>query len=853
MQSRDEMCVQKRSNCTEHVDFNKILNRIKNIGKMFNIKVGFSQLCLKVIDQLYDNIPTSEIDELMAKQCASLAIDHPDYGRLASALAISNLHKNTHASFYETMHMMYTNTDMEGKQSPLINKPFYLFVKENKERLEKMINMEKDYELDYFGLKTLEKSYLTKIDKKIVERPQYLWMKVAVAIHMNDFEAIEETYTHLSNLDFTHATPTLFNAGSCRQQLSSCFLLAMEEDSIDGIFSTLSDCAKISKWAGGIGLHIHNIRGSQSLIRGTNGYSDGIVKMLRVYDMVARYVDQGGGKRPGSFAIYLEPWHKDIFDFLKLKVNHGDESRKARDLFYAIWTNDLFMKSVKQNQDWYLMCPDECKGLQDVYGDEFDNLYLKYVKEHKYSKKIKARELWYAILDSQMETGTPYILYKDACNKKSNQNNLGTIKSSNLCTEIVEYSSKDETAVCNLASIALSKCVNAVDMVFDFDKLEALTRMVTRNLNKIIDINFYPTSKTERSNKLHRPIGIGVQGLADTFAMLDYAFDSEEARRLNKLIFETIYYAAVSESNKIAIDRGNQLKQIRYLFDNDYIGFETDIPHEHKLIFPRKTDEFHETVITTDILHLLSTLKPIYNEINQLTIDTLGSYSSFGGSMTSKGVLQFDKWGVTPTTRYNWKELKTSIIKHGLRNSLLIAPMPTASTSQILGNNECIEPFTSNVYSRRTLAGEFVISNKHLIRDLIDLDLWNKDVKNELIKNRGSIQHIESIPDHIKKKYKTVWEISMKSVIDMAKDRGAYICQSQSMNLWMADPSYKTLTAMHFYAWDSGLKTGMYYLRRQPKHHVQQFTIEPTKSTRNTDEISKEDKDEDEPCEACGS
>ena len=840
-QFRNEMRVSKRSKKLENVDFNKILKRIKTVGGEFNIKVGFSQLCLKVIDQLYDGISTTEIDDLMAKQCASLAIDHPDYGKLASALSVSNLHKNTSPSFYDTMKMMYDNNDFDGNHSPLVNKEFFDYVEANKEQLESLIIMNNDYKLDFFGLKTLEKSYLTRIDKKIVERPQYLWLKVATAIHLGDIESIKETYEHLSNLHFTHATPTLFNAGSCRQQLSSCFLQAMKDDSIDGIFETLSDCAKISKWAGGIGLHIHNIRGSDTLIRGTNGYSDGIVKMLRVYDMVARYVDQGGGKRPGSFAIYLETWHKDIFDFLKLKVNHGDESRKARDLFYAMWNSDLFMKCVKENKDWYLMCPNKCKGLYDVYGEEFEALYYKYVDENKYSKKIKARELWYAILDSQMETGTPYLLYKDACNKKSNQNNLGTIKSSNLCTEIVEYSSKDETAVCNLASIALSKCVNQVDMVFDFDKLESITRMVTRNLNKIIDINFYPTKETERSNKLHRPIGIGVQGLADTFAMLDYAFESPEATRLNKLIFETIYYAAVSESNKIAIHRGNELKKIRHLFDQDYLGFETDSPNEHKIIFPRKEDELHNTIVTTEILQKLAELKPIYNEINNLTIDTVGSYSSFTNSMTSQGILQYDKWNVTPTNRYDWSKLKESIKQYGLRNSLLLAPMPTASTSQILGNNECIEPFTSNLYSRRTLAGEFVIMNKHLIKDLLDLDLWNMELKNNLIKNRGSIQHIENIPEHIKKKYKTVWEISMKTVIDMAKDRGAFICQSQSMNLWVADPSYKNLTAMHFYAWESGLKTGMYYLRRQPKHHVQQFTIEPEKNNN------------EEPCETCSS
>ena len=844
-QFRNEMRVIKRSKKYENVDFNKILSRIKNIGKQFNIKVGFSQLCLKVIDQLYDNITTTEIDDLMAKQCASLAIDHPDYGKLASALSVSNLHKNTNDSFYETMKMMYYNKDFEGNHSPLVNKDFYEFVEANKEELENIICKENDFLLDYFGLKTLEKSYLTKINKKLVERPQYLWLKVAIAIHLGNIDDIKETYEHLSNLNFTHATPTLFNAGSCRQQLSSCFLLAMKEDSIDGIFETLSNCAKISKWAGGIGLHIHNIRGKNEPIRGTNGYSDGIVKMLRVYDMVARYVDQGGGKRPGSFAIYIETWHKDIFDFLKLKLNHGDESTKARDLFYAIWNNDLFMKCVKENKDWYLMCPNKCKGLDDVYGDEFENLYLKYVEENKYSKKIKARELWYAILDTQMETGTPYLLYKDACNKKSNQNNLGTIKSSNLCTEIVEYSSKDETAVCNLASIALSKCVNLVDMVFDFNKLESITRMVTRNLNKIIDINFYPTKETERSNKLHRPIGIGVQGLADTFAMLDYAFDSDEAKRLNKLIFETIYYASVSESNNIAIDRGIKLQEIRHLFDQDYLGFETDTPNESKIIFPREQDDMHETMVSNKILKKLEELRPIYQEINGLTMDTLGSYSSFTNSMTSNGILQYDLWNVVPTNRYNWTALKESIKKYGLRNSLLVAPMPTASTSQILGNNECIEPFTSNLYSRRTLAGEFVIVNKHLIKDLIDLDVWSLELKNELIKHRGSIQSFENIPDNIKEKYKTVWELSMKTVIDMAKDRGAYICQSQSMNLWVDDPSYKNLTSMHFYAWESGLKTGMYYLRRQPKHHVQQFTVEPTKMNK--------DSNYEEPCETCSS
>jgi ribonucleotide reductase alpha subunit len=681
------------------------------------------------------------------------------------------------------------------------------FINIYKEQLDNMIAHSRDYLIDYFGFKTLERAYLFRINGIVVERIQHMWLRVAVGIHadLNDndksLKLIQETYKLMSMKYFTHATPTLFNAATPRPQLSSCYLIAMEDDSIEGIFNTLKECAHISKWAGGVGLHIHNIRAKGSHIQGTNGTSNGIVPMLRVFNNTARYVDQGGNKRNGSFAIYLEPWHPDIEDFLEMKKNHGDEELKARDLFYALWISDLFMERVRDNAKWSYFCPHECPRLSDVYGDEFNELYKKYENEGKSRKTVNARDLWFKILDAQMETGTPYLLYKDAVNRKSNQKNLGTIKSSNLCTEITEYSDSNETAVCNLASIALPSFVNIETKEFDYDKLHSVTKVITNNLNKVIDINFYPTEKTKRSNMRHRPIGIGVQGLADTFILMDIPFHSEEAKEINKLIFETIYHASLEKSNEIAIQRKQELNK-----------------PENKIIL---TEE----------------------EINNLKPEQKGSYSSFSNSPISEGIFQFDMWGVTPSERYNWESLRNSIIKNGIRNSLLVAPMPTASTSQILGFNECFEPFTSNLYSRRTLAGEFVVINKYLMKDLMKLGHWNEKIKNNIIANKGSIQQLTILPEHIRNKYKIVWEIPMKHIIDMAADRGAFICQSQSLNLWIEDPTYNTLTSMHFYSWKKGLKTGIYYLRRKAKHQAQQFTIEP--------EMKEKVEEHDEICEMC--
>jgi len=807
----DDMYVIKRNGSLESISFDKILFRIKRIGEEANIKINFSALVMKIIDQLQNKMETYKIDELMAEQCASQITQHPDFGILASRLIISNYHKKTQTKFSDVMNKLYNYKDIHDKHCPMVNENFINIINNNKEKFDDYIDHDRDNLLDYFGFKTLERAYLFKINGEAIERPQHMWMRVAISIHGTNIEKVKKTYDLMSQKYFTHATPTLYNAGTRRQQMSSCYLIAMEDDSIDGIYNTLKDCANISKYAGGIGLHIHNIRSSGTHIRGTNGTSNGIVPMLRVFNNTARYVDQGGGKRNGSFAIYLEPWHSDIANFLEMRKNHGDEELKARDLFYALWIPDLFMERVEKDEHWTLMCPDKCPGLSDVYGDDFNKLYIEYENKNKGNKTMKARELWFKILDSQMETGTPYILYKDSCNKKSNQQNIGTIKSSNLCTEIVEYSDNNETAVCNLASIALSSFVDFETKEFNYEKLHEVTKVVTDNLNNVIDINFYPTDKTKVSNNKHRPIGIGVQGLADTFALMDVCFDSEDAKKINKNIFETMYHAALECSNELSIKRYNEIKNL-------------------KLESKRYQDD--------GLLNYLNEYE-IQNE-NETFV---GAYSSFNDSPTSKGILQFDMWNVKPSERYNWNKLKENIIKYGLRNSLLLAPMPTASTAQILGNNECFEPFTSNIYSRRTLAGEFMIVNKHLMNDLIKLNLWNENVKNNIIANKGSIQQLLHIPQHIRNKYKIVWEISMKQVIDMAKDRGAYICQSQSMNLWQEDPNYGSLTKMHFYAWKAGLKTGMYYLRRKGKHQAQQFTIEPSKTENNNDEI----------CEMCSS
>ena len=966
-QLQEEMRVLKRDGSIEIVSFDKILRRLRTLGNEAALKINYTTLAMKVIDQLFDKISTAKIDELCADQCASLASTHPDYNTLAGRIVVSNHHRNTSPSFSAVMRQLYEFKDGHGQHCPMISEDLFRVVKERSEELDALCDYNRDYLIDFFGFKTLERSYLMKINKKTVERPQHMWLRVALGIHVDDMDSVRESYETMSNKYMTHATPTLFNAGTPRPQLSSCFLLSMESDSIDGIYNTLKDCANISKWAGGIGLHIHNIRAQGSHIRGTNGSSNGIVPMLRVFNNTAKYVDQcivsdtpvltpkgykpiheivagdaiitrpivdpvdfgksefyqandtrgpqaadamddeipvraalghnernigrvdrviihevvdadilviksapmsnaqglpplkitekhpifaikrddvgprasaqwieagelevgdrlvfgesqngthrtitdisvekytgdlydleiglsspnyltptalihnGGGKRNGSFAIYLEPWHADVEMFLQMRKNHGDEELKARDLFYALWIPDLFMRRVKEGGNWTLMCPDECPGLADCYGEEFVALYAKYEQEGKGKKTMLARDLWFQVLDAQMETGTPYILYKDACNAKSNQKNLGTIKSSNLCTEVVEYSSPDETAVCNLASIGLPMFVDPITKTFDFDLLHKVAGIATKNLNRVIDVNYYPTEKTRRSNMRHRPIGIGVQGLADTFIQMDLAFSSDKAKLLNTQIFETIYHAAVEKSVEIA--------QIE------------------------------------------------------------GAYESFAGSPASQGILQFDMWNVKPSDRYDWAQLKENLKTHGMRNSLLVAPMPTASTSQILGFNECIEPLTSNIYSRRTLAGEFIMANRYLMSDLLNLGLWNDQIKNNIIANNGSIQHIDAIPAEIKEKYKTVWEIPMRHLIDMAADRGAYICQSQSLNLWLEAPTYNSLTSMHFYSWTKGLKTGIYYLRRRAAAAAQRFTVEPESRATKDPEDGEHDI-----CESC--
>jgi ribonucleotide reductase alpha subunit len=1188
-----DMRVTKRNGVLEDIAFDKILNRIKKIGHEVGIQLNYSSLAMKVIDQLYDKIETTKIDELAAEQCASLSTQHPDYGVLASRIVVSNHQKNTDPSFHYVMSKLYFFEDIHGKHVPLISKEIWNFIEKHGMELNGMIDHSRDYLIDFFGFKTLERAYLFKVGLQIVERIQHMWLRVALGIHVDLLEPekslllIKESYDLLSQKYFTHATPTLFNAGTPRPQLSSCFLIAMEDDSIDGIYNTLKDCALISKYSGGIGLHIHNIRAKGSHIQGTNGITDGIVPMLRVFNSTARYVNQcftpdswvyskegpkqmdeiqigdelitldgsfkkvneviknsvakeileiratntlfpikvtkeheiylikdqkkmvnfntirnrlnkgivrpgfysasemsendllgvpiptyekdnmnhdleyykfygmmlgdghicmnnresgitlgtekkqelidftrnylnskkirywenvqngcigikwtsnnnnevlqisrdliyneknekqihsdflhlpktkilkilegllktdgsnlkelyyyssslllimqirymlfrlgiltsgnmkdhigeshttihgsvittqklaytlripkheilstildfqvkgqylkyfewnnmlwgrvkninkiqyhgdvydfnmiqnhnyltdmglvhNSGKRNGSFAIYLEPWHPDIEDFLEMRKNHGDEELKARDLFYALWVPDLFMKRIKENGKWSLFCPHECPGLQNIYGDSFVQLYEKYELEGKARKTVNARELWFKVLDAQMETGTPYLLFKDAANNKSNQKNLGTILSSNLCCEVNQYSDDRETAVCNLASIGLPTFVNLETKQFDYEKLHEVTKVVTNNLNKVIDVNFYPTEKTKRSNLLHRPVGIGVQGLADTFLLMDIAFHSEEAKLVNQLIFETIYHASLEKSNELAIER----------------------KRKHSMIFQRIKDILqHQSskILLKDEQELSVYGLPefLYAEVNKLPDSLVGAYSSFVGSPASQGILQFDLWSVTPTSgKYDWAKLKQSIQDHGLRNSLLVAPMPTASTSQILGFNECFEPFTSNLYSRRTLAGEFVVVNKYLMRELIELGLWNEKIKNNIIANKGSVQQLTVLPEHVRNKYKIVWEMPMKHVIDMAADRGAFICQSQSMNLWVEDPTYSTLTSMHFYSWNKGLKTGIYYLRRKAKHQAQQFTIEPEKNSTNEDK-------EDEICEMC--
>lgn len=767
------MYVIKRSGQKEPVMYDKVTERVRRLCYGLNPDFVVPQRVTKyVIGGIFDGVSTSQLDELAAQTSASMTPIHPDYAVLAARIAISNLHKNTKKKFSDVISDLYNYVQKEtGHDAGLIAEDVYQAVIDNKDALDAAIVGARDYFYDYFGFRTLEKSYLLKIDNKIVERPQHMIMRVAVGIHKTDIAAAIETYNMMSEKWFTHATPTLFNAGTPKPQLSSCFLLTTKNDSIDGIFDTLKQCAQISKSAGGIGLSIHNIRANGSYIKGTNGTSNGIVPMLRVFNDTARYVDQGGGKRKGAFAIYLEPWHADIAEFLDLKKNNGKEEMRARDLFYGMWIPDLFMKRLKEGQPWSLFCPNECPGLADTHSEEFEALYEKYESEGKAKKVVQASDIWMKILASQVETGTPYILYKDHANRKSNQQNLGTIKSSNLCTEIIEYTSEDEVAVCNLASIALNKFVKD-DKTFDFAKLEEVTMRVTRNLNKIIDVNFYPIKEAQNSNMRHRPIGIGVQGLADAFIMMRYPFDSEPAIKLNKDIFETIYYAAMKTSIELAKEEG--------------------------------------------------------------------PYSSFQGSPLSKGIFQFDMWNVDPgNSRHDWESLRAEVMKHGARNSLLLAPMPTASTSQILGNNECFEPYTSNIYIRRVNSGDFIIVNKHLLNDLVDLGIWSEKLKNKIIAEDGSVQNIDEIPKHIKELYKTVWEIKQRVIIDMAADRGAFICQSQSMNIHLQNPDNRMLTGMHLYAWEKGLKTGTYYLRSKASTGAKQITIDKA-DLANNDEIIKE-------------
>ena len=818
-----DMYVIKRGGNKEEISFDKILTRVKTLGMEANLNINYSSLVMKVIDKLCNNIKTTQIDLETADQCASSATQHPDYGVLAGRILISNHHKSTSGSFTSVMSALYHYENARGEHAPLINANMWSTIEKYCEELDDMVVHERDYLIDYFGFKTLERAYLLNVGGTPLERPQYMWLRVALSIHGADMEKVKETYDLMSQKYFTHATPTLFNAGSLNQQMSSCYLMQMESDSLKGIYNTLHDCASISKWSGGIGLHIHNVRAKGTRIQGTNGVSTGIVPMLRVFNETARYVDQGS-KRKGSFAIYLEPWHADIEDFLEMKKNHGDENMKARDLFYALWIPDLFMKRVQEDGIWTLMCPHKCPGLAKAYGDEFVELYTKYETDKMGNRSIKARELWYKILDSQMETGTPYMLYKDTINEKSNQKNLGTIMSSNLCTEITEYSDEEETAVCNLASIGLPMFVNKETKTFDYSELHRVSKVVTNNLNKVIDVNFYPTPKTLTSNMRHRPIGIGVQGLADTFMLMDIPFHSEEASRVNKQIFETIYHAALEQSNEIARDRASKMID-EMTMDDGSIS-----PHIWMQLCEMRGNVDDAEFIRRDDYEEIT-----FNSVDKVLLkefrsNHIGAYSSFEGSPAQQGTLQFDMWNVKPSASYDWNKLKANIAKWGLRNSLLVAPMPTASTSQILGFNECFEPFTSNIYKRGTLAGDFTIVNKYLMEDLMKLGLWNEQIKNNIISNGGSVQQLTMLSEHMRNKYKTVWEIPMRHIIDMAADRGAYICQSQSMNLWVQDPTYGILNAMHFHSWKKGLKTGMYYLRRKAKHQTQKFTIEPEKN-----------------------
>jgi ribonucleoside-diphosphate reductase alpha subunit len=784
------MYVIKRDSRKEAVKFDKITARIIKMCYGLDPLVSPEAVAMKVIEGIYDGVSTTDLDNLAAEVAAAKTIDHPDYALLASRIAVSNLHKETKKTFSEVIEDLYRYVDPKTNQNAsLIADDVYRVVMDNKDLLDSSIIYDRDFRYDYFGFKTLTRSYLMKLNGMIAERPQQMLMRVAVGIHKTDIESAVKTYNLMSEGWFTHATPTLFNSGTPKPQMSSCFLLTMKEDSIGGIYDTLKSCAQISQSAGGIGLSIHDVRATGSYIKGTNGTSNGIVPMLRVFNDTARYVDQGGGKRKGSFAIYIEPWHADVFDFLDLKKNHGKEESRARDLFYALWIPDLFMKRVKDNGDWTLMCPHECPGLSDTHSAAFEELYTQYEQEGKGRKTIKAQDLWFKILESQIETGTPYMLYKDSANAKSNQQNLGTIKSSNLCTEIIEYTAPDEVAVCNLASLALPKYVTE-DGGFDHERLFDVTYQATINLNRIIDENFYPIEEAKNSNLRHRPIGLGVQGLADAYIMMGLPFESEEARALNREVFETIYYASMTASKDLA-----------------------------------KVE---------------------------------GSYESFQGSPVSKGIFQFDMWGVTPTDRWEWNVLKEEVKQYGVRNSLLLAPMPTASTAQILGNNECFEPYTSNIYTRRVLSGEFIIVNKHLLKDLVKEGLWNKEMRQKIMAANGSVQNINEVPQRLKDLYKTAWEISQKAIIDQAADRGAYICQSQSLNIFMENANFGKLTSMHFYGWEKGLKTGMYYLRTKAATDAIKFTVDKSVIEETTSKTIEEQQaeiacslDNPDACEMC--
>lgn len=779
------MFVIKRNGKQEAVHFDKITARLHKLVYGLSVtEKDVIEIAKKVIQGIYDNVTTTELDNLAAETAAAYTTVHPDFAELAARIAVSNLHKNTLKSFSKTVKLLYEYKDpVTGSHAPLLSKEVYDIIRKNADEIDSSIIYDRDYNFDYFGFKTLERSYLIRTNGKVTERPQHLFMRVAIGIHKEDIKSAIETYNLMSEKWFIHATPTLFNAGTPKPQMSSCFLLSMTEDSIAGIFDTLKRCALISQSAGGIGLSIHNVRATGSYIKGTGGISNGIIPMLRVFNDTARYVDQGGGKRKGAIAVYLEPWHADIFDFLDLRKNHGKEEMRARDLFPALWIPDLFMKRVEANADWSLFDPNETPGLYDVYGNAFEELYERYETEGKYRKQVKARDLWNAILEAQIETGTPYMCYKDAVNEKSNQKNIGVIRSSNLCTEIMEYTNADEVAVCNLASLALPRYVS--ENGFDFQKLYEITKIVTRNLNKVIDGNYYPVPETENSNFKHRPIGLGVQGLADVFILLRLPFESEEAKQLNIDIFETIYFAAMEASMELAKEQG--------------------------------------------------------------------AYESFKGSPLSEGKFQFDLWNVVPSERWDWNKLREKVMEFGVRNSLLLAPMPTASTSQILGNNECFEPYTSNVYNRRVLSGEFVVVNKHLLKDLTELGLWDSTMKNKLIAENGSVQNIAEVPGNLKELYKTVWEIKQKTIVDMAADRGAFICQSQSLNLFMAEPNMAKLTSMHFHAWKSGLKTGMYYLRTKAAADAIKFTVESVQSAEEKQADISCSLDNPEDCLACGS